>query len=49
MPMAVLVGKDGQEISAEAGEGVVNILDEVEEMEKGKAWRANSRTGACPW
>ena len=23
MPMAVLIGKDGQEISAEAGEGVV--------------------------
>lgn len=32
-PRAVLVGKDGQEISQEAGMGVVWILDEVEEVE----------------
>ncbi|KAK3724736.1 hypothetical protein LTR37_000784 [Vermiconidia calcicola] len=35
-PMAVLVGKDGQEISADAGQGVVRILDEVEESEGGR-------------
>ena len=35
--MAVLVGKDGQEVSAEAGMGLVWILDEVEEAEAGKA------------
>lgn len=29
-PRAVLVGKDGQEISADAGLGVVRVLDEVE-------------------
>lgn len=34
--MAVLVGKDGQEVSAEAGMGLVWILDEVEEVEAGK-------------
>jgi YTH domain-containing protein 1 len=33
-PMAVLVGKDGQEISQEAGLGVVEILDEVHEAAK---------------
>lgn len=48
-PMAVLVGKDGQEISPDAGEGVVRILDEVAEMEEGKAWRSHSGSGACPW
>lgn len=32
-PRAVLVGKDGQEISQDAGMGVVWILDEVEEVE----------------
>ena len=32
-PLAVLVGKDGQEICEEAGRGVVEILDEAEEME----------------
>ena len=31
--MAVLVGKDGQEICEEAGMGVVWVLDEVEEVE----------------
>lgn len=31
-PMAVLVGKDGQEINAEAGMGVVSILDEADEI-----------------
>ena len=35
-PMAVLVGKDGQEVSAEAGMGMCWILDEVEEVEEGK-------------
>ena len=30
-PMAVLVGKDGQEIAPEAGMGVVWILDEEDE------------------
>ncbi|KAK3707573.1 hypothetical protein LTR37_012068 [Vermiconidia calcicola] len=35
-PVAVLVGKDGQEISADAGQGVVRILDEVEEAEGGR-------------
>ena len=34
--MAVLVGKDGQEISAEAGMGLVGIMDEVEEKEGGR-------------
>ena len=34
--MAVLVGKDGQEISAEAGMGLVWILDEAQEVEGGK-------------
>lgn len=29
-PMAVLVGKDGQEISEDAGSGVCEILDEAE-------------------
>ncbi|KAK5174017.1 uncharacterized protein LTR77_001097 [Saxophila tyrrhenica] len=29
-PMAVLIGKDGQEISSDAGMGVVEILDEAE-------------------
>lgn len=32
-PHAVLVGKDGQEISPEAGVGVVAVLDEVEDTE----------------
>ncbi|EME85111.1 uncharacterized protein MYCFIDRAFT_153180 [Pseudocercospora fijiensis CIRAD86] len=35
-PLAVLVGKDGQEISADAGMGVVWVLDEAE---------ANARDG----
>ena len=35
--MAVLVGKDGQEISTEAGMGLVWILDEVEEVEGKRA------------
>lgn len=34
-PMAVLVGKDGQEISSDAGVGVVWILDEAEVEERG--------------
>ena len=33
VPMAVLVGKDGQEISAEAGSGAVWVLDEAEQVE----------------
>jgi hypothetical protein len=32
-PRAVLVGKDGQEVSQEAGMGVVWILDEADESE----------------
>lgn len=31
----MLVGKDGQEISAEAGMGVVWVLDEAEAVERG--------------
>lgn len=34
-PRAVLVGKDGQEISQDAGMGVVEILD-IAEQEEGK-------------
>lgn len=30
-PMAVLIGKDGQEISTDAGMGVVEILDDAEQ------------------
>lgn len=33
LPRAVLVGKDGQEISQDAGMGVVWILDEADEVE----------------
>lgn len=33
LPRAVLVGKDGQEISQDAGMGVVLILNEAEEAE----------------
>lgn len=33
-PRAVLVGKDGQEVSADAGMGVVWALDEAEPSEK---------------
>jgi hypothetical protein len=33
VPRAVLVGKDGQEISQDAGMGVVWILDEADEVE----------------
>lgn len=36
---AVLVGKDGQEVSAEAGMGVVWILDEAEVVEKDRPGR----------
>ena len=38
-PMAVLVGKDGQEISADAGMGTVWVLDEAEaaEAQRGQA------------
>ena len=43
-PMAVLVGKDGQEISAEAGSGVVGILDEAEE-----AGMPRGGSGSAPW
>ena len=32
-PRAVLVGKDGQEVSQDAGMGVVWILDEADEVE----------------
>ena len=35
-PMAVLVGKDGQEISREAGFGVATIMDEFEQAEAQK-------------
>lgn len=38
MPRAVLVGKDGQEISQDAGLGVVEILEEEEEKKRG-LWR----------
>lgn len=31
-PMAVLIGKDGQEISSDAGMGVVEILDDAEHV-----------------
>ena len=41
-PMAVLIGKDGQEISPEAGMGVVSVLDEVEETEGRKQVHARS-------
>ncbi|KAK5113318.1 hypothetical protein LTR85_010935 [Meristemomyces frigidus] len=34
-PRAVLVGKDGQEISSDAGMGVVWVLDEAEALERG--------------
>lgn len=36
MPRAVLVGKDGQEISQDAGLGVVEILEEEEKREWGR-------------
>lgn len=35
-PLAVLVGRDGQEISPGAGIGVVEIMDEFEETEMRK-------------
>lgn len=35
-PFAVLVGKDGQEISPEAGLGVVTILDDAQEAAERK-------------
>lgn len=37
-PMAVLVGKDGQEISPAAGLGLCAILDAAEEEEGGGRW-----------
>ena len=35
--MAILIGKDGQEINEEAGAGLVGILDDVEETEGRKS------------
>ena len=43
-PLAVLVGKDGQEISAEAGMGVVGVLDEA-----GGGGGEGLWGGACCW
>lgn len=46
--MAVLVGKDGQEISPEAGMGVVWILDEVEDAEARKQAHAIPASNGPP-
>lgn len=35
-PLAVLVGKDGQEIAQDAGCGLCEILDDAEEEKRGK-------------
>lgn len=42
-PMAVLIGKDGQEIDRQSGKGTVEIMDGVEETEVGKS------TGGGGW
>ncbi|EMC98356.1 hypothetical protein BAUCODRAFT_67543, partial [Baudoinia panamericana UAMH 10762] len=35
-PRAVLVGRDGQEVSADAGMGVVSVLDEADVEQRGR-------------
>lgn len=51
-PFAVLVGKDGQEISPEAGMGVVQILDDAEqagERKQGHALLPPNSSAASAW